>query len=72
MAAKKIEIRIMPDGRVVAETIGVKGAKCEDYMKTVEEIIEGKIVKSELKPEYYMPEETPVRDNEKQKIENEK
>ncbi|HOC91228.1 MAG TPA: DUF2997 domain-containing protein [bacterium] len=49
---EKITIKIMPDGRVLAETDGVNGPKCVDYMKLIEDIVEGKIVKEWRKPEF--------------------
>lgn len=67
--AKKMIIKIMPDGRVVAETDGVKGPECEAYAKKLESIINGKIVKTERKPEYYTKNEDVIVERDKQKIE---
>lgn len=53
---KKLKVKIMPDGRVVAETVGVTGEKCVDIVKSLEKMVEGKIVKMEHQPEFYQPE----------------
>lgn len=52
--AKKIKIRIMPDGRVRADIDGFVGPECLNYVKVLEEILEAKTVKTELKPEYHL------------------
>lgn len=51
--SKKIIIRIYTDGTVESSVVGVKGAKCTDYVKVVEEILEAKVVDSEFTSEYY-------------------
>jgi hypothetical protein len=65
---EKITIKIMPDGRVFAETDGVNGPKCVDYMKLIEEIVEGKIVKEWRKPEYDAIDQAIVNNAHKQSI----
>lgn len=50
---KKINIRIFPDGTVQAEVEGVKGKKCTDYIKIIEELLEAETVDSDYTPEYY-------------------
>lgn len=50
---KKIQIRIFPDGTVQAEVEGIKGKKCTDYIKIIEELLEAETFDSEYTPEYY-------------------
>lgn len=50
---KKINIRIFPDGTVKAEVEGIKGKKCTDYIKIIEELLEAETVDSDYTPEYY-------------------
>ncbi len=56
MSKKKIIISIDKDGYVKAEITGVKGSACKDYIKLVEEIVNGKVVDEELTAEYYQQE----------------
>lgn len=51
--SKKLIIKIRKDGVVEAETKGIKGQKCEDYLKNIEELTDSKVVKKEYTPEYY-------------------
>jgi len=57
---KRIEIEIKNDGTILAETIGIKGRKCIDYIELLEEILEAEAVDSDFKPEYY--EKETIRD----------
>lgn len=50
---KRISIQIFPDGRIQAETQGIKGKKCTDYLQLLEEILEAEAVDSSYKPEFY-------------------
>ncbi len=54
---KTISVRIFPDGTVQAETHGIKGKKCNNYLKVIEEILQAKTVNSEYTDEYYQTEE---------------
>ena len=51
--SKKLIIKIRKDGVVEAETKGINGQKCEDYLKIIEELTDSKVVKKEYTPEYY-------------------
>lgn len=51
--SKKLIIKIRKDGVVEAETKEIKGQKCEDYLKIIEELTDSKVVKKEYTPEYY-------------------
>ena len=63
MAKKQLKIKLLPDGKIQMETVGVKGKKCLDYAKLVELLADAKITKQELKPEYYEQEEREYIEN---------
>lgn len=46
--SKKLIIKIRKDGVVEAETKGIKGQKCEDYLKNIEELTDSKVVKKRV------------------------
>ncbi|MBX4261305.1 DUF2997 domain-containing protein [Clostridium estertheticum] len=50
---KQIKIRIYPDGIVLAETNGIKGKKCTDYINLIQEITDTKVSEQEYTLEYY-------------------
>lgn len=50
---KKIKLIIFPNGKVQAEIQGVKGKKCFDYIKILEEILEAETIKTSPTSEYY-------------------
>ncbi|WP_323735853.1 DUF2997 domain-containing protein [Methanosphaera sp. ISO3-F5] len=55
--SKKLIIKIRKDGSIEAETKGIKGKKCEDYIKVIEELTDSKVVNKEHTSEYYENEE---------------
>jgi hypothetical protein len=54
--AKHIVIKISPSGEVQAETEGIKGKRCTDYIAVLENILKAKVADSAYTPEYYEPE----------------
>lgn len=54
---KQIKIQIYPDGRVQADIAGIKGKKCTDYIRILEEILDAEAVDSSYTPEYHQTEE---------------
>ena len=62
---KSIKLEIFSDGTIQAETQGIKGKKCTDYIKILEEILEAKTTDSDYTPEY--SEKENVRDKNIQK-----
>ena len=56
--AKKLKIKLLPSGIVEMETIGIKGKKCMEYTKFMEDLVNGKIHEQKLTDEYYQEEET--------------
>lgn len=51
--AEKIQIRLCPDGRIEAETLGIHGEKCTDIIALLEQLLEAEVAETTLKPEYY-------------------
>jgi hypothetical protein len=65
---KKIQLRIFPDGTIQAEVQGIKGKRCTDYIKILEEILEAKTVDSDYTPEYYQSDDLKIITKENQRI----
>ncbi|MBQ9516855.1 MAG: DUF2997 domain-containing protein [Eubacterium sp.] len=53
---KQIKIKISPDGRIEAETFGMKGKQCLKYIAEMERLANAVCDDSEFTKEYY---ETP-------------
>lgn len=53
MMSEKIQIRIFPDGRVMAETLGIKGEKCTDVIPLLEQLLNAEAVEAEYTEEFY-------------------
>ena len=53
---EQLQIRIYPDGRIEAQTSGIKGKKCQEYVKIFEELLEARTVDSSYTDEYYQTE----------------
>ena len=53
MANKKLKIKLLPNGVVELQTEGIKGKKCLDYVKLLQELADVKIESQELTQEYY-------------------
>ncbi len=51
--AKEIQIRIFPDGRIEAETHGVKGKQCRAYIPILEDLLQAEAISSEYTAEYH-------------------
>lgn len=56
--AKKLKIKLLPNGIIEMETVGIKGKKCMEYTKFMEDLVNGKIQKQKYTDEYYQEEET--------------
>lgn len=59
---EKIQIRIGPDGRIEAETLGIKGEKCRDVIGLLEGLLDAEVVETNLKPEFYETNELKLRE----------
>ena len=53
MAKKQLQIKILPNGEIQMQTLGVKGKKCLNYIELFKLLAEIKIEKQELTSEYY-------------------
>lgn len=54
---KQIEICIHPDGKIDAETLGIKGKSCLKYVELLEKMLHAQTVDSDYTSEYYESEE---------------
>ncbi len=57
MTKKQLKIKLLPNGEIQMETIGIKGKKCLDYVNLLKKIADVKIIKQEYTEEYYQNEE---------------
>lgn len=55
--AKQLQIRIMPDGSIQAETKNIKGKQCLKMMMPIEQMLEARTVNSDFTSEYYETED---------------
>jgi len=58
--AKKIKIKISPDGELKIQTEGIKGKACEEYAKIIEKLAELKVTHKEYTDEYYEEEQNNI------------
>ncbi len=58
---KQIQIRIFPNGQIVAETHGVKGKECLNYINKIAEMADARIDDSEFTSDYYEVDEQLVQ-----------
>jgi hypothetical protein len=49
----KLKIKLLPDGTIEMETKGIKGKKCLDYAKVLEQLADVKNEKIDKTDEYY-------------------
>lgn len=50
--SRRIVVTINRDGSIKAETLGIKGKTCLDYVPLLEELLEAETVQSEFTAEY--------------------
>lgn len=50
---RQIKIKLLPNGKIQAETVGIKGPECLNYKDLIEKLTESKIIKEEKTSEYY-------------------
>lgn len=53
MAKKQLKIKLLPNGEIQMQTVGVKGKKCLDYVEMLKLLADVRIEKQELTSEYY-------------------
>ncbi|MCM1010215.1 MAG: DUF2997 domain-containing protein [Fusobacterium sp.] len=57
MAKKQLKIKLLPNGEIQMQTVGVKGKKCLDYVEMLKVLADARIEKQEFTSEYYEQEE---------------
>ena len=67
MSDKKLKIKLMPNGEIQMETMGIKGKKCLDYIEVLKKLVDVKITKTQLSQEYYET-ETAINEGERNEI----
>ena len=67
MAKKQLKIKLLPNGEIQMQTIGIKGKKCLDYIEMLKLLADVRIEKQEFTNEYYEQDE-PLYENETQDI----
>ena len=40
--SKKLKIKLLPNGEIQMETIGIKGKKCLDYIEVLKKLVDAK------------------------------
>ena len=60
---KRIKLRIYPNGKVQAQTDGIKGKACLDYISIIEGLTGVRTVDSEFTAEYRETDELLVQQN---------
>ena len=53
MSDKKLKIKLLPNGEIQMETLGVKGKKCLDYIDVLKKLVDAKVIDTKLTREYY-------------------
>lgn len=51
--SKKLKIKLLPNGEIQMETVGIKGKKCLDYIDVLKKLVDAKITDTQLSQEYY-------------------
>lgn len=51
--SKKLKIKLLPNGEIQMETVGIKGKKCLDYIEVLKKLVDAKITDTQLSQEYY-------------------
>lgn len=49
---QRVKIEIGIDGKIKAETLGIKGKKCLDFIQTLEQMLDAQTIDSEYTKEY--------------------
>ena len=51
--SKKLKIKLLPNGEIQMETVGIKGKKCLEYIEVLKKLVDAKITETQLSQEYY-------------------
>ncbi len=63
MSDRKLKIKLLPNGEIQMETLGIKGKKCLDYIDVFKNLVDAKIVDTQYTNEYYESESGISTDN---------
>ncbi len=63
MSDKKLKIKLLPNGEIHMETVGVKGKKCLDYIDVLKKLVDAKVIDTKLSKEYYETESEIIDNN---------
>lgn len=66
--SKRVKIQIFSDGSIQAEIEGIKGKRCTDYIKILEELLDAKTIDSDYNSEFYEIENIKLTETQKQQI----
>ena len=61
---KQLKIKLLPNGEIKMETIGIKGKSCLKYVDMLEKLADAKIKSQEFTKEYYEQENANINTNE--------
>ena len=64
MSEHKLKIKLLPNGEIQMETIGIKGKKCLDYIEILKTLVDLKIADTKLTDEYYEQEDDVIIEEE--------
>jgi len=53
---KQLQVRIHPDGKIDAKTLGITGSECTNYITALEQLLDARTVESSYTEEYYQSE----------------
>ena len=51
--SKQMKIKLLPDGQIYMETVGIKGKKCLDCVEILKKLVDIKVTKTQITQEYY-------------------
>lgn len=51
--SKKLKIKLLPNGEIQMETVGIKGKKCLDYINVLKKLVDVNVSETQLSQEYY-------------------
>jgi|694.fasta_scaffold151563_4 hypothetical protein len=52
MIQKRLQINVDSDGNIKAETLGIHGSKCLDYVSVLEDLLDAQSVESKFTADY--------------------
>ena len=65
--SKKLQIKLLPNGEIQMETLGIKGKKCMDYIEVLKKLVNVNVLDTQMSEEYYET-ETEITDENKNNI----